>query len=108
MGDKVPSLTIMRFSIVSRFTFEQIQWIIPVTEKSLSDQCEGYIYIYILVWSYLEEGRMLYIEKGLEFEDKITGRTSLANQSGLLALMIVEDSWACAAKEGKFDNFDTY
>ena len=25
----------------SRFTFEQLQCIIPVTEKSLSEQCEG-------------------------------------------------------------------
>ena len=40
-GDKVPSLKIMRFSMFSRFTFEQLQWIIPVTEKSLSEQCEG-------------------------------------------------------------------
>ena len=36
-----PSLKIMRFSMFSRFTFEQLQWIIPVTEKSLSEQCEG-------------------------------------------------------------------
>ena len=40
-GDRVPCLKIMRFSIFSRFTFEQLQWIIPVTEKSLSEQCEG-------------------------------------------------------------------
>ena len=40
-GDKVPSIKIMGFSMFSRFTFEQIQWIIPVTEKSLSEQCEG-------------------------------------------------------------------
>ena len=40
-GDRVPSLKIMRFSMFSRFTFEQLQWIIPVTEKSLSEQCEG-------------------------------------------------------------------
>ena len=40
-GDKVQSLQIMRFSMFSRFTFEQLQWIIPVTEKSLSEQCEG-------------------------------------------------------------------
>ena len=26
---------------VSRHTFEQLQWIIPVTKKSLSEQCEG-------------------------------------------------------------------
>ena len=31
----------MRFSMFSRFTFEQLQWIIPATEKSLSEQCEG-------------------------------------------------------------------
>ena len=31
----------MRFTMFSRFTFEQSQWIIPVTEKSLSEQCEG-------------------------------------------------------------------
>ena len=41
MGDKVASLKIMRFSMFSRFTFEQLQWMIPVTEKSLSEQCEG-------------------------------------------------------------------
>ena len=40
-GDKVTSLEIMRFSMFSRFTFEQLQWIIPVTEKSFSEQCEG-------------------------------------------------------------------
>ena len=40
-GDRVPSLKIMRFSMFSRFTFEQLQWLIPVTEKSLSEQCEG-------------------------------------------------------------------
>ena len=40
-GDKVPSLKIMRFSMFSRFTFEQLQWIITVREKSLSEQCEG-------------------------------------------------------------------
>ena len=40
-GDKVSSLKIMRFSMFSRFTFEQLHWIIPVTEKSLSEQCEG-------------------------------------------------------------------
>ena len=40
-GDKVPNLEIMRFSMFSRFTFEQLQWIIPVTKKSLSEQCEG-------------------------------------------------------------------
>ena len=31
----------MRFSMFSRFTFVQLQWVIPVTEKSLSWQCEG-------------------------------------------------------------------
>ena len=31
----------MRYSMFSRFTFEQLQWIIPVTGKSLSEQCEG-------------------------------------------------------------------
>ena len=31
----------MRFSMFSRFTFEQFQWIIPVTEKVMSEQCEG-------------------------------------------------------------------
>ena len=31
----------MRFSLFNRFTFEQLQWIIPVTEKSLSEQCEA-------------------------------------------------------------------
>ena len=31
----------MLFSMVSRFTFEQFQWIIPVIEKSLSERCEG-------------------------------------------------------------------
>ena len=41
MGGRAPSLKIMRFSMFSRFTFEQLQWIIPVTEKSLSEQCEG-------------------------------------------------------------------
>ena len=40
-GDKVPRLKIMRFSMFSRFTFEQLRWIIPVTDKSLSEQCEG-------------------------------------------------------------------
>ena len=30
----------------SRFTFEQIQWIFPVTEKSLSEQCEGSLKCY--------------------------------------------------------------
>ena len=40
-GDKVPSIKIMRFSMFSQFTFEQLQWIIPFTEKSLSEQCEG-------------------------------------------------------------------
>ena len=35
------SLKIMRFSIFNRFTFEQLQWIIPVTAKLLSEQCEG-------------------------------------------------------------------
>ena len=40
-GEKVPSLKIMRFSMFSRFTFEQLQWIILATEKSLSEQCEG-------------------------------------------------------------------
>ena len=40
-GDKVSSLKIMRFSMFSRFAFEQLQWIIPVTEKSLSEQCDG-------------------------------------------------------------------
>ena len=40
-GDKVPSLKIIPFSMFSRFTFEQLQSIIPVTEKSLSEQCEG-------------------------------------------------------------------
>ena len=39
--DKVPSLKIMLFSMFSRFTFEQLQWMIPVTEKSLSEQCDG-------------------------------------------------------------------
>ena len=37
-GDKVPFLKIMPFSMP---TFEQLQWMIPVTEKSLSEQCEG-------------------------------------------------------------------
>ena len=37
----MPSLKIMRFLMFSRFTFELLQWIIPVTEKSLSEQCEG-------------------------------------------------------------------
>ena len=37
----VQSLQIMRLSMFSRFTFEQLQRIIPVTEKSLSAQCEG-------------------------------------------------------------------
>ena len=40
-GDSVPSLQIMRFSMLSRFAFEQLQWIIPVTEKSFSEQYEG-------------------------------------------------------------------
>ena len=40
-GDKVLSYKVMQFSMFSRFTFEQLQWIIPVTEKSLSEQCEG-------------------------------------------------------------------
>ena len=40
-GGKVPSLKIMRLSMFCRFTFEQLQWIIPVTQKSLSEQCEG-------------------------------------------------------------------
>ena len=40
-GDRVPSLEIMRFSMFSRLTFEKLQWIVPVTEKSLSEQCEG-------------------------------------------------------------------
>ena len=31
-------IQIMRFSI---FTYKQLQWIISVTEKSLSEQCEG-------------------------------------------------------------------
>ena len=31
----------MLFSIFRRLIFEQLQWIIPVTEKSLSEQCEG-------------------------------------------------------------------
>ena len=31
----------MWFSIFSRFTFEQFQWIVAVTEESLSEQCEG-------------------------------------------------------------------
>ena len=30
----------MRFSMFNRFTFQQLQWIIPVTEKSLNEQCE--------------------------------------------------------------------
>ena len=38
-GDMVPSSIIMRFSMLSRFTFENFQWIIPVTEQSLSEQC---------------------------------------------------------------------
>ena len=54
-----PSLKIMLFSMFGRFTFEQLQWIIPVTEKSLSEQCEGGlnccatgkpIYIYISIY----------------------------------------------------------
>ena len=40
-GDKAQSLKMMWFSMSSRFTFEQLRWIIPVTEKSLSEQCEG-------------------------------------------------------------------
>ena len=40
-GDGVPSLKIMRFSMFSWFTFEKLQWIFPVTENSLSEQCEG-------------------------------------------------------------------
>ena len=31
----------MRFSMFSRFSFGHLQWIILVTEKSLSEQCEG-------------------------------------------------------------------
>ena len=31
----------MRSSMFSRFTFEHLQWIVPDTEKSLSEQCEG-------------------------------------------------------------------
>ena len=41
MGDMIPSIKIMQFSMFSRFTYEQLQWIIHVTEKSLSEQCEG-------------------------------------------------------------------
>ena len=37
-GDKVPFLKIIPFSMP---TFEQLQWMIPVSEKSLSEQCEG-------------------------------------------------------------------
>ena len=39
-GDNFQSLKIIRFSMFSRLTFEQLQWIIPVTEKTLSEQCE--------------------------------------------------------------------
>ena len=39
-GDKVSFIKIMRFSMFSRFTFQQLQWIIPVIE-SLNEQCEG-------------------------------------------------------------------
>ena len=41
--DRAPSIKIMRFSMFSRFTFEQLQWIIPVAEKSLSEQCDGWL-----------------------------------------------------------------
>ena len=40
-GDKVPSLKIMRFSMFSRFTFEQLQRMIRVTKKLLNEQCDG-------------------------------------------------------------------
>ena len=40
MGDKVSSLKIMLFSMSSRFTFEQLQWIISHI-KIISEQCEG-------------------------------------------------------------------
>ena len=29
------------FSMFSRLILEQLQWIIPVTEESMSEQCEG-------------------------------------------------------------------
>ena len=41
MGHKVKSLKIMWFSMVSQLTIEELQCIIPVTEKSISEQHEG-------------------------------------------------------------------
>ena len=35
-----PSIEIMRLSMFNRFTFEELQWTIPVTKKSASEQCE--------------------------------------------------------------------
>ena len=40
-GDKVLSKKMKQFSMFSRFTLEKLQWIITVTEKSQSEQCEG-------------------------------------------------------------------
>ena len=66
-GDKVPIKKIMQFSMFSRFTFEQLQWIIPVTEKSLSELCEGRILPYInfthaIVFQFLN---CFHLKKGL-------------------------------------------
>ena len=40
-GDMVPSTKIIKFSLFSRFIFDKLQWIIPVTAKSLSELREG-------------------------------------------------------------------
>ena len=40
-GDKDHSLSMMWFSMFDMFTLEQLQWIIPHTPRSLSEQCEG-------------------------------------------------------------------
>ena len=40
-GDNVASFKIMWFSVFNQFTFQQLQWIIPVTSKQLSEQREG-------------------------------------------------------------------
>ena len=57
-GDKVPSLKIMRFSMFSRFAFYRLQWIIPVTEKSLSEPCEVGLESYIETRNIVLIGRL--------------------------------------------------
>ena len=40
-GDNCSEFKNNALFIVFRFAFEQLQWIIPVAKKSLSEQCEG-------------------------------------------------------------------